>query len=167
MMQVDEMYCEESIRLPTTKGGFTNEKKQVMVLTGNTGDNPTPSSLCAKAHTSSPNARGSYPNSKTCRGDPYACPTYSNTDAAYTDPCATDGNTNTAYADSYPPDSYTDSCATNSNTNTTYADPYPSNSYTDSCATNAYTCTDKYISAHEYTDTDKHTAAHKYTHPTD
>ena len=129
-----------------------------MALVDNAGNNPTPNSVCAKAHINSSDARGSYPNSETRRGDPYACPTYSDTDATYTNSCSTNGHTGAAH---------TDSRSTDSNTNTAYADPYPSDSYTDSCATNAHTCTDKYISAHEYIDTDKHTTAYKYTHPTD
>jgi len=129
-----------------------------MVLVDNTRDDPIPSSMCAKAHTSDSDVHGSYPNPKIFRGNSYACPTYSDTDATYTDTCSTNGDTDATY---------TDSCATDSNTNTTYADPCPSDSYTDSCATNTHTCTDKYISAHEYTDTDKNITAYKYIYTLD
>jgi len=40
-----------------------------MALAGNTGGHPAPNSLCA-----SPDACGSHPNTKTCRGNPYTYP---------------------------------------------------------------------------------------------
>jgi len=98
-----------------------------MVLTGNTGDSPTPNSLCAKGHNSDSYVCGSYPNVQTCRDDSYAHPTNSNTDTTHTDSCATDSNTNTAYADPYPSDSDADTahanpCTTHSNARTAHTD---------------------------------------------
>ena len=63
-----------------------------MVLTGNAGLDP-PYGLRAEGNTNSADARRSYPNTKTCRSKSYTHPTDSDADAAYADPCSTDGDT--------------------------------------------------------------------------
>jgi len=51
-----------------------------MALADNVGNNLAPNSLCT-----SPDGRGSYPNTKTFRGNPYTYPADGYADAAYTD----------------------------------------------------------------------------------
>ena len=73
---------------------FYNEKKQAMALADNAGDNLAPNSLCT-----SPDARGGYSNTKTCRGNPYTYPADGYADAAYTYSCPTDGYASPTFAD--------------------------------------------------------------------
>jgi hypothetical protein len=86
-----------------------------MARAGNARDNPAPNSLCAEAHTSSPDACGSYSNTKTCRGDSNARPANVNADSAYADSCTTDSDpyddAHASAADSYTYTSPTDSYA--------------------------------------------------------
>ena len=65
-----------------------------MALTGSVCDNPAVNSLCT-----SPDGRGSYSNTKTCRGNYYAYPTDGNADAAYTDSCPTDEHASPTFTD--------------------------------------------------------------------
>lgn len=126
-----------------SKRRFYNEKKQTMALTGNAGDNPAVNSLCT-----SPNGRGSYSNIKTCRGNYYAYPTEGYADAAYTDSCSTNVNSDATYVYFCPTDKHarangyacaTDSdghaCATDSNG---YACATDSNGHADSNTDTAF-----------------------------
>lgn len=72
-----------------------------MALADNAGDTLAPNSLCT-----SPDARGSYSNTKTCRGSPYTYLTDGNADAAYTDSCSTNDNADAVYTYSCPTDGY-------------------------------------------------------------
>jgi len=98
-----------------------------MALTGNAGDNPVVNSLCT-----SPDGRGSYSNTKTCRGNYYAYPTDGN---AYTYPPHGNVYTYPTYANAY--------------TYPTYASAY-TRTYFYAYA-NAYTRTYFYAHANLYT----------------
>ena len=92
-----------------------------MALADNVGNNLASNSLCT-----SPDGRGSYPNTKTCRGNPYTYPADGYADAAYTDSCSTNVNADAAY---------TDPCPTDSDAGTAYANRDAH------AATDSYSCT--------------------------
>ncbi len=71
-----------------------NEKKQAMALVDNVGNSLVPNSLCT-----SPDGRGRYPNTKTCRGNSYTYPADGNADAAYVDPCPANGYASPTFPD--------------------------------------------------------------------
>ena len=77
-----------------------------MALAGNARDNPAPNSVCA-----SPDARESYSNTKTCRGDSDPYPTDSDANVACTDSCSANGDPDAAYAHPYPANTNSGACS--------------------------------------------------------